>query len=52
MDTSKFDAPTKKYYKKSKTEYSTNIGDALFLMIVESPSKCAKIDDNLFLVIQ
>ena len=37
----------KKYYKKSKTDYSTNIGDALFLMIVESPSKCAKIESYL-----
>ena len=37
----------KKNYKKSKTDYSTNIGGALFLMIVESPSKCAKIESYL-----
>lgn len=35
-----------KIYKK-KTTYtstvSTNIGDAIYLIIVESPSKCGKI---------
>ena len=35
-----------KYFKKSKLQ-STNINNAIYLMIVESPSKCAKIESYL-----
>lgn len=39
-----------KFYKK-KTTYSgttsTNIGNAIYLIIVESPSKCGKIESYL-----
>ena len=44
--------PPKKFYKKkgagfSKTSYSTSIGQTAYLVIVESPSKCGKIEEYL-----
>lgn len=45
--------PPKKFYKKknytsySKPSYSTSIGHTAFLIIVESPSKCQKIEGYL-----
>ena len=45
--------PPKKFYKKksygsySKPSYSTSIGHTSYLIIVESPSKCQKIEGYL-----
>jgi DNA topoisomerase-1 len=44
--------PPKKFYKKkgagfSKASYSTSIGQTAYLVIVESPSKCGKIEEYL-----